>query len=60
MKIKLNEPEEVEHHYFAIRIIRKKSGKWYVTLAKDAIVIWQSRLYSTKKWAINSILKHGV
>ena len=59
-RAKPEEPDEVEHHCFVIKVIQRKSGNWYVTLCKDAIRIWESPAYNTKNDALNSILRNVV
>src|SRR5678809_1335108 len=46
------EPEATEHHCFVVRIYQSKSGKWFSTVAKDAIRIATLGPFETKTEAI--------
>ena len=58
METSITKPEIVAHHTFVIYIYKRTStGKWFYTLAKDAIRIKLSRYFETKEACIADIIK---
>lgn len=49
-------PEIVEHHQFVVRVLRRTSNKkWFHTIARDAIRVFESPDHETKQENINNI-----
>lgn len=54
------EPGVTEHLLYTVRIYRRENGKWFSTIAKDAIRVFVSEDVSTKPEAIGLAAKNLV